>query len=106
MGTLIYGRSLKFEFDDRTLEHVKVVVLARFRKRESFLLSWTQRDARGKGSMSVWISPDIPLGFQFEGDARGPLSREWIEALTKLSYTNQGLVIVPERAIGSDHSHS
>ncbi|MBO1902714.1 hypothetical protein J4H92_12230 [Leucobacter weissii] len=104
MGTLIYGGSSRFDLDDRTLEHVKVVVVARLRKRESFMLSLPQRGPFAVGSSSVWISPDVPIGFQFSSSRAGPLSRRWIQALMAMSYAPGGLAVVPEGGAGPPES--
>ncbi|WP_449283635.1 DUF7882 family protein [Leucobacter sp.] len=99
MGTLIYGKSLRYEFEDRTLEHVRFVIAAKLRRKESFFLTWAPHDTGRSGTISLWISPEMPIAFQFSGTVQGPLSREWIAALTRLSYGDRGLVVVPERAV-------
>lgn len=99
MGTLIYGKSLRFEFEDRTLEHVRFVIAAKLRRKESFFLSWTPQETPHRGTIELWISPEMPIAFQFSATAQGPLSREWIAALMRLSYGDRGLVIIPERAV-------
>jgi hypothetical protein len=102
LGTLIYGRSLRFEFEDRTLEHVRFVIAAKLRKKESFFLTWAPRDARAAGTISVWISPSMPIAFEFARTAPDAVSRDWVEALMRLSYGSRGLVLIPERAV---HGH-
>ncbi len=71
----------------------------KLRKQESFFLTWTYDGIRKNGSMALWISPGIPLGFEFSGGDPGPLSREWIDALMSTSYGSRGLVVIPERAV-------
>ena len=106
MGTLIYGKSQRYEFEDRTLEHVRVVIAAKLRRKESFFLTWTPDGAGRLGAVSLWISPEMPIAFQFSGTVQGPLSREWIAALTRLSYSDRGLVVVPERAVRGPRKES
>lgn len=106
MGLLLYGRSHRYEFDDRTLEHLRYVITAKLRRRESFFLTWNQRDTgstapRAAGPVTLWISPSSPLGFEFSSSAPGALSREWISALMSGSYANRGLTLIPERAVQS-----
>lgn len=96
LGTLIYGKQQEYELDDRTLAHVKVVVTARLRKRESFFLSWTRRGGSGPASVSLWIAPSVPLVFRFSTAEQEKLSRRWIESLMRLSYAEHSLVITPE----------
>ncbi|RGE23727.1 hypothetical protein [Leucobacter sp. wl10] len=100
MGTLIYGKTRGFEFEDRTLEHVRFVVSAKLRRKESFFLTWAPSGPGATGSVSLWISPDIPISFRLPETGRAPLSKEWIEAMLKMSHTNRGLVVIPERAAG------
>ncbi len=49
MGTLIYGHGdLTVDFDDRTLAHLQVVIGTKLRRRESFLLSWSDDGQDGE----------------------------------------------------------
>src|SRR5690606_11550369 len=48
VGSLIYGTSgIEISFDDRVLAHLELVINAKLRRRESFMLSW--RDSPGVG---------------------------------------------------------
>lgn len=96
MGVLIYGHGSEYEFDDRVLAHVKVVVSAKFRRQESFLLSWSNDRDAGSGRVSLWLSPSIPLQFRFYGSRLPQLNPNWIEALFDLAHTPRGLVIIAE----------
>ena len=100
MGTLIYGRTQEYDFDERTLEHLRVVITSRVRKNESFFLTWTAQRHRQTVTTSLWISPAVPLVFSFSSDTRVPISREWLQQLIRSSYSSQGLVIMPEPASG------
>lgn len=97
MGKFIYGTpAIAVDFDDRVLAHLKVVMLAKVRRGESFMLNWDYEAAAGSGHSSIWIHPSIPLQFDFLGSREPQLNRTWIEELVKLSNTPGGLRIIPE----------
>ncbi len=97
MGKFIYGTpAIAVDFDDRVLAHLKVVMLAKVRRGESFMLNWDYEAAAGSGHSSIWIHPSIPLQFDFLGSREPALNRTWIEELVKLSNTPGGLRIIPE----------
>lgn len=97
MGKFIYGTpSITVEFDDRVLAHLKVVILAKLRRGESFTFSWDYSSAQGSGHSSVWLHPAIPMQFDFYGKKDPTLNRAWLEELVQLANTPAGLRIVPE----------
>jgi hypothetical protein len=97
MGQFIYGNpSVAVDFDDRVLAHLKVVVLAKVRRAESFTFSWEFSAAAGSGHSSVWIHPAIPLQFNFLGNREPRLNRVWVEELMHLANTPAGLRLTPE----------
>jgi hypothetical protein len=98
LGTLIYGRTQEYHFDDRTLEHLRVVIVTRVRRNESFFLTWTAHQHQRAVTTTLWISASIPIVFHFSDGERVPLSREWLQRLTKSSYSSRGLVLTPEHA--------
>lgn len=97
MGKFIYGSpSIAVEFDDRVLAHLKVVILAKMRRGESFPFTWEYSASAGSGHSSIWIHPTIPLQFDFLGNREPALNRVWVEELVKLSNTPSGLRVLPE----------
>jgi hypothetical protein len=99
MGQFIYGNpSVAVDFDDRVLAHLKVVVLAKVRRGESFTFSWEYTAAAGSGHSSIWIHPTIPLQFNFLGNREPRLNRAWVEELMQLANTPAGLRLTPEPA--------
>ncbi|WP_024355770.1 hypothetical protein [Leucobacter chironomi] len=96
MGTLIYGRHQEYRFDDRTLEHLRVVIVARVRRNESFFLTWTAEAQQRAVTTTLWISAGVPIVFHFSAPERPPLSRAWLQRLTQSSYSSRGLVLTPE----------
>ncbi|GAA2224056.1 ATP-dependent DNA ligase [Herbiconiux moechotypicola] len=97
MGTLVYGpQASEFEFDDRLLAHLRVVIVTKFRRRESFTLSWEMHRDSGGGRISLWLDPSIPLQFRFRGSREPSLNREWIEHLATIAGSTTGLVPLDE----------
>jgi hypothetical protein len=96
MGTLTYNGSVKAEFEDRTLAHLRVVIGIKLRRNESFYLSWRDDQNIGDGSTTIWINPAAMLTFKFHGSREVQLNPRWIDALTQLAHSNSGLRLVPE----------
>lgn len=97
MGRLIYGNAAQeYEFDDRTLSHVKIAVVTKLRRHESFLLNWQVPSEQGGGRISLWISREISLAFVFAETAPPKLNDRWLEALMQTSQRTGGMVVVPE----------
>ncbi len=97
MGRLIYGMSTSaIEMDDRTLAHLQLAVITKLRHNEQFLLTWDHGPEHGSGHSSIWISPSIPLHFEYSGSKRPALNREWVEALLLTANSVGGLQLVAE----------
>lgn len=93
MGSLHYGSPpATFEFDDRTLAHVELVVLAKLRRDESFAL--TIDDVKG-GRSTVWINRSSTLRFEFASQGV-EINRLWLEELIDSANTTTGMKVVPE----------
>ncbi len=106
MGYLIYGAAAEYEFDDRTLAHVKVAINMKLRRQECFFLSWSNPAEKGSGRISLWLSPGIPLIFRFAGSKAPELNQVWLRVLSELSHTPRGLLVISEReaeAYASSH---
>ncbi len=97
MGHLTYGGTQEFEFEDRTLAHLKVAITLKLRRQESFLMSWVIPAENGGGRMSLWVAPSIPLTFRFAGSRVPQLNKVWIEAMSELSHTPRGLILLSEK---------
>lgn len=99
MGKLVYGSpSEGYEFDDRTLAHLRVVIVTKLRRGESFTFTWDVSSDAGGGRISLWMEPSIPLRFVFYGSKEPALSRAWIDALASIAASTVGLVALPEPA--------
>ena len=92
MGKFVYGTpTWSVEFEDRALAHLRIVMLAKLRRSESFSFSWKYETVHGSGRSSFWIHPAIPLQFEFFGGREAVLNRAWIDALMETANS-------PERA--------
>jgi hypothetical protein len=96
MARLIYGANEGFEFDERTLAHVKIALAAKLRLRESFLLNWVVPAERGSGRLSLWISPEVPLTFVFHGSVPPQLNKTWLDAMSRSAHGIRGMTVMPE----------
>ncbi|WP_165069934.1 DUF7882 family protein [Marisediminicola senii] len=97
MAVFIYDKTVRAEFDDRALAHLQVVILAKLRRGESFSFSWSKR-APQVGRTTVWLSPSIPLIFDFGTKDAPELDRDWLELLSRVANSNAGLRLVPTDA--------
>lgn len=102
MGSLIYGTSgIEVRFDDRTLEHLQIVIATKLRRRESFFFSWRDSDDVGDGRSSIWLDAAIPLYFKYEGSRVPSINREWLSELTTSANGSSGLVLSDEPGSGA-----
>jgi len=97
MGYLMYSNAAEYEFDDRTLAHLKVAINMKLRRQECFLMSWTNTVEKGSGRVSLWLSPNIPLVFRFSGSRAPQINEAWLRVLNEFSHTPRGLVVVDEK---------
>lgn len=105
MGFLVYGGTQEFEFEDRTLAHLKLAITMKLRRQESFLMSWNNPAERGGGRVSVWLTPNIPLTFRFAGSRAPQVNKNWLDVLNELSHTPRGLLVVSEQE-AEKHLHA
>lgn len=96
MGTLTYDSRLVTTIDDRVLAHLQVVIWAKLRRGEQFAFTFHDADRTGFGRTSIWISPSIPLAFDYFGGKPPAINPRWIELLTKSANSPGGLQVVPE----------
>ena len=94
MGTLTVGTALH-HCDDVVLAHVRAAVSAKLRSREPFFLSWREEDSTAQ--VSVWVSTASVVTFRLDEVVEEPLNAEWVEALTSLANTADGMVVLSEQ---------
>ncbi|MFS0852635.1 hypothetical protein [Microbacterium sp. 179-I 3D4 NHS] len=97
MGKLMYGASLTpILIEDRALAHLKVVIVTKLRRQESFTLSWVHKDGEAPGRSTIWLHPSIPLRFVFEATEPPALNPAWINALSQTLSSTGGVSLVDE----------
>lgn len=95
MGRFIYDTSgNSAEIDDRTLAHLRIVVMNKLRRAEAFMFDVDMGD--GSGRRSFWMHPSVPMQFHFYGGRPPRINRAWIEELMQAASGPGGLTIVPE----------
>ena len=95
MGRFFYGAAVNsFEIEDRTLAHLRIVIMNKLRRGESFMFDVVMGD--GGGTRSFWISPSIPIHFHFFGGRTPRINRTWVEELMVAASGPRGLTITPE----------
>lgn len=92
MGNLYYAHQQVFGFDDRTLAHLRTVILGKFTMQESLVFTWNDSGQQ----RSLWLHPSQTLYFEFDSNATSELNREWVEALTTLANSPAGLRLIDE----------
>ena len=95
MGRFIYDTSgTSVDIDDRTLAHLRIVMMNKLRRSEPFMFDVEIGD--GSGRRSFWIHPAVPLQFHFFDSRQPRINRLWIEDLMLAASGPSGLSIVPE----------
>lgn len=94
MGTLHYGSpATEFAIDDRTLAHLELVILAKFRRRESMALALTDEETQRR--QVIWLSTSSTLRFEYEA-AMPEINKVWLQELVDAANSPGGLRLLPE----------
>jgi hypothetical protein len=100
MGRFIYDTvENSIDIDDRTLAHLRIVVMNKLRRSDSFMFDIDHAD--GSGRRSYWMHAGVPIQFQFFGSRQPRINRAWIEELMDAASGPNGLTILPEPAEAS-----
>lgn len=95
MGSFIYDNTANaFEIDDRTLAHLRIVVMNKLRRAEPFMFELAMND--GSGHRSFWIHQGVPLQFRIFTATHVRINRMWVEALMEAASGPNGLTLLPE----------
>jgi hypothetical protein len=92
VGTLTYAGAV-VEFDDRVLTHLQVVIVQKFRRGESFPMSWVDDAPGGDGRSAMWLTPTVPIFFKFDGSRVPTIDQSWIDVLARSAESPRGLVV-------------
>ncbi|GAB3806243.1 hypothetical protein GCM10028798_28910 [Humibacter antri] len=95
---MIYGPQ-DVEFDDRLLTHLEIVIVNKFRRRESFLMSWLDDISIGSGRSSMWMSAEVPVYFKYLGSRIPAINREWLQLMEAGANGPRGLVVLNEDGV-------
>ncbi|TCL77935.1 MULTISPECIES: hypothetical protein [unclassified Rathayibacter] len=95
MGVLRYDHRT-FEFEDRLLVHLQIVVGLKLRRAECFYLSWLPGHGSGIGRQAIWIATGVALHFDYSGTRLPSVNRDWIEHLVASSHSGMGLNLSDE----------
>ena len=103
MGTLYYADSARVAIPvhDRELAHLKFVMVSKLRRGEPFTFSWDRPESEGGGRLSIWVSAQIPLVFEFDNAEPSEMNREWLDLLAQSAATITGLQLIPEPVSGA-----
>ncbi|MBO3663775.1 DUF7882 family protein [Microbacterium stercoris] len=101
MGILIYDSvEPPIEIEDRALSHLKVVVLSKLRRGESFAVSWKHPPGKAGGRSTIWLNPAIPLRFIFDEDEPPELNQRWLTRMSESAHALGGIMLTPEEIEG------
>lgn len=92
MGTLHYGDTEHVVFDDRTLTHLRTVILSKLSIGESMVFTWSTEGSQH----SLWLHPAVSLRFDFDSAVTPELNMAWLEQLRSLANSPGGLRLVSE----------
>lgn len=99
MGTLLYGPAeTAISFDDTILSHLQLVIVAKLRRGESFILSWDVAPEFGGGRNTIWLNSMLPLMFKYDSNQVPVIDRELLERMSVSANNNRGLVMEYEPA--------
>lgn len=94
MGNLHYGSTDQpIRIDDIQLAHLRVVVTTKFRRGESFPLSWIHSSDTPGGRSTVWLQPAIPLRFVFDSAESAELDPALLRQMAEQANSAAGLTI-------------
>jgi hypothetical protein len=90
MGSLNYDGHV-YDFEDRFLAHVQVVLSQKMRRRESFLLSWSAANHEAWGRVSLWMNPSADVSFRYSGSRAATINSAWLERMMSATNSTRGL---------------
>jgi hypothetical protein len=105
MGSMAHG-NVSVDFEDRLLSHLQIVIVQRFRRNESLVVSWMDAVSVGDGRSSLWMTPTQPVYFKFAGSRVPEIDEEWLQRLSESAASSSGLIVTAPngqlaRAMGS-----
>jgi len=98
VGNLLIGGK-SFPFDDRALAHMRVAFALQLRENHGFFFSWHRPLKEGSGHLSLWVSPEATIVFEFLGNREPRINKEWVHAIITSTGGGSGLKLVPEPGV-------
>ena len=95
MGILRYDET-DYEFDDRLLAHLQIVISTKLRRSESFFVNWRISPDAGSGRGALWIDNGMPIHFFFNGSRMPAINRDWVESMMLSASSATGLHLTDE----------
>ena len=101
MGTFYYGGGhgdlpAGFDLDDVLLAHLKLVIISKLRRGESFVVTVPALEHGCQVREALWVTPSVPMRFVMD-EADGPLlDPHRLEALMTQANTLGGIVVKAE----------
>ena len=95
MGFLHYDGE-EYDFDDRVLLHLQIVISTKLRRHENFFITWALPMERGSGRRAIWIDNGVPIHFSYSGLRAATINRDWVEHMVNSSTNSAGLFVGPE----------
>lgn len=90
------------EIDDRTLAHLRIVLMTKLRRNESFMMLLR---TPGGSERWYWIEPSIPIQMQFWGGRPPTINPHWVEVLMRAANSSDGLRLLPEPDAPASSAH-
>lgn len=78
------------------IAHLELVIVAKLRRGEPFVFTWSHDVSLGGGRESKWVHSAADIDFRFDTRARTTINPAWVEALMSSANSPTGLRIVPE----------
>jgi hypothetical protein len=102
VGTLRYDAA-SYDFDDRVLAHLQLLITAKLRRSEPFFLTWFLTSQQGSGRHTLWLDVGVPIHFHyFTPDMETDINRSWLAELETGSYTASGVRLTDEPTVAPD----
>jgi hypothetical protein len=104
VGSLLQG-GIEVEIEDRLLAHLQIVIVQKFRRDESLLMSWLDARESGGGRSAIWLHSSSTVYFKFLGSKSPTIERDWLKRLTDSANSSSGLILQDQdgnltRAVG------
>jgi hypothetical protein len=97
MGTLAIGSNgTSVHIEDRALAHLRVVILAKLRRTESFAFNWDHETSDGMSASTVWMQPTMEVEFTFDSEVPVTINKDWADRLMHSANSVRGLEMIPE----------